>query len=130
MKLPIKGQSPIRLESGDVEAPSVEVIEKSLIFRLELSIASTGGSSHLRVVRRRDCAGSREPALGPGALPPLKALPVLVGREECLGHLAAAVVAFRGIELREPVIETARVRVAPQITEVLHRYEGWIELPA
>src|SRR3989442_3771400 len=64
------------------------------------------------------------------ALPPLKALPVLDGRQEGLDHLGAAVVAFRGIELREPVVETGRVRVAPQITEVLHRDEGWIELPA
>src|SRR3989442_14258415 len=64
------------------------------------------------------------------ALPPLKALPVLDGRQEGLDHLGAAVVAFCGIELREPVVETGRVRGAPQITEVLHRDEGWIELPS
>src|SRR5947209_15825398 len=55
-------------------------------------------------------------------------LSVLRGREESLDHLGLDEVAAEGVELVEPEVEARRVRVAPQIAEVLHRDEGSVEL--
>src|SRR5213083_3116981 len=55
-------------------------------------------------------------------------LSVLRRRDECLHHFRIAEVSAKAVQLIQPEVESRRVRITTQITEVLHRNESPVEL--
>ena len=55
-------------------------------------------------------------------------LSVLRRRDECLHHFRIGEVSAKAVQLIQPEVESRCVRVAAQITEVLHDDEGPVKL--